>query len=113
MSTRRSRPASRRCSPSSIRRPTNSSKGSRLESKEQVVSTMTHDIAAPPLAIGRPRRKRRKWAGLLYVGPAMLLVAVFFLVPLGMTVWMSLNAWPLVGTHRFIGLANYFAILKD
>ncbi len=50
---------------------------------------------------------------MLYVAPAMLLVTVFFLVPLGMTVWMSLNNWPLIGPHRFIGLANYAAILGD
>ena len=43
----------------------------------------------------------------------MALVGVFFLLPLAMTVWMSLHAWPLVGAHRYIGLANYLAAWRD
>ena len=35
---------------------------------------------------------------------------VFFVMPLGMTAWMSLHNWPLMGAHSFIGLDNYFAI---
>jgi multiple sugar transport system permease protein len=55
----------------------------------------------------------RQWVGLLYVAPAVALVIVFFIVPLGMTVWMSLHNWPLMGAHSFIGLDNYWAILRD
>ena len=74
--------------------------------------------AGPAVTAVRPaarsrRRRREQIAGLLYVAPAMVLVALFFVLPLSMTVWMSLNNWPLVGVHRFIGLANYAAILKD
>ena len=76
------------------------------------MSTLAQDISAPRVAVP-PRRKRVRWTGLLYVAPAMVLVTVFFLVPLGMAVWMSLHAWPLVGTHRFIGLANYVAAWSD
>ncbi|CAM5761919.1 sugar ABC transporter permease [Labrys miyagiensis] len=65
-----------------------------------------------------PRRrasylKLGQLAGLLYVAPAVALVLVFFIVPLGMTAWMSLHNWPLMGVPRFIGLANYFAIEND
>ncbi|TIU06040.1 MAG: sugar ABC transporter permease, partial [Mesorhizobium sp.] len=56
---------------------------------------------------------RRQWIGLLYVAPAVALVVVFFIVPLGMTAWMSLHNWPLMGEHSFIGLDNYWAILRD
>lgn len=59
------------------------------------------------------RRRRRDWSGLLYVAPAILLVVAFFLVPLGMTAWMSLHNWPLLGNPRWIGLANYRAIWND
>lgn len=59
----------------------------------------------------RLRRKQR--VGLLFVAPAMALVFVFFVVPLGMTFWMSLHNWPLLGKSRFIGLGNYTAILAD
>ena len=66
----------------------------------------------------QPVRRRAKvdrshWVGLLYIAPAILLVTVFFVIPLGMTAWMSLHNWPLMGQHRFIGLDNYVAITKD
>ena len=74
----------------------------------------TENLALPQdAAVPARRRTRRRWTGLLYVAPAMGLVGVFFILPLGMTVWMSLNNWPLVGEHRFIGLANYWAIGRD
>ncbi|WP_237155027.1 carbohydrate ABC transporter permease [Oryzibacter oryziterrae] len=59
------------------------------------------------------RRKRRSWAGLIYVLPAVLLVLVFFVLPLCMTGWMSLHNWPLLGESRWIGLGNYIALWKD
>ena len=59
------------------------------------------------------RASRRQWIGLLYVAPAVALVVVFFLIPLGMTAWMSLHNWPLMGEHSYIGLGNYVAILRD
>jgi multiple sugar transport system permease protein len=55
----------------------------------------------------------RQWIGLLYVAPAVALVIVFFIVPLGMTAWMSLHNWPLMGAHSYIGLDNYWAIMRD
>jgi multiple sugar transport system permease protein len=68
-------------------------------------------------AAARPRKLvgagRRQWIGLLYVAPAVALVVVFFIIPLGMTAWMSLHNWPLMGEHSYIGLDNYWAILRD
>ncbi|RWM86419.1 MAG: sugar ABC transporter permease [Mesorhizobium sp.] len=72
---------------------------------------------AATTAPARPRKLvgagRRQWVGLLYVAPAVALVVVFFIIPLGMTAWMSLHNWPLMGAHSFIGLDNYWAILRD
>lgn len=66
--------------------------------------------AAPPT----PRKLRNgDWAGLVYVLPAIALVVVFFLIPLGMTVWMSLHNWPLMGNPRWIGLDNYQRLWGD
>ena len=61
----------------------------------------------------RTRASHQQWIGLLYVAPAVALVVVFFLIPLGMTAWMSLHNWPLMGEHSYIGLGNYVAILRD
>ncbi|SHE98988.1 multiple sugar transport system permease protein [Kaistia soli DSM 19436] len=64
-------------------------------------------------AKARPRVDRSQWIGLLYIAPAIILVAIFFVIPLVMTIWMSLHNWPLMGGHTFIGLDNYVAITKD
>ncbi|MER9165441.1 MULTISPECIES: sugar ABC transporter permease [unclassified Mesorhizobium] len=74
-------------------------------------SITTAATPAPPRA--RRVASRRQWIGLLYVAPAVALVVVFFLIPLGMTAWMSLHNWPLMGEHSYIGLGNYVAILRD
>ncbi|MBO9097674.1 MULTISPECIES: carbohydrate ABC transporter permease [unclassified Rhizobium] len=77
------------------------------------VNTLATPSGAPNASL-RPRRKpRRDWMGLLYVAPALALVLVFFLVPLGMTAWMSLHNWPLIGVPRWIGFANYKALWND
>lgn len=65
----------------------------------------------------RPRRKRRshlrQFEGLVYITPALALVVVFFMIPLGMTAWMSLHDWPLLGRARFVGLKNYVRLWSD
>ena len=59
------------------------------------------------------RRRRNQIAGLLFVAPALLLVLVFFIIPLGMAFWMSLHNWPLLGKPRFIGVGNYTRLVQD
>ncbi|WP_407866441.1 carbohydrate ABC transporter permease [Phyllobacterium phragmitis] len=61
----------------------------------------------------RKRRGRSQRRGLLFIAPAMVLVIVFFVVPVIFTGWMSLHNWPLMGTHRWIGLNNYFRMVND
>lgn len=57
--------------------------------------------------------RRRQWAGFLFVLPSVAFVALFFIVPLIMTAWMSLNDWPLLGSPHFIGLGNYRTLTAD
>lgn len=56
---------------------------------------------------------RQALVGLMFISPALLVIAVFFLYPLAMTAWMSLHDWPLIGEIRFIGLENYQRIAGD
>lgn len=56
---------------------------------------------------------RRQLAGLVFVLPAVLFTLLFFILPLVMTIWMSFNDWPLIGTPSFIGLENYSTLLSD
>ncbi|MBX3084336.1 MAG: sugar ABC transporter permease [Anaerolineae bacterium] len=55
----------------------------------------------------------RQNVGLLFALPAVLFSVVFFVIPLIMTVFMSLHDWPLLGEHRFIGLDNYVKLASD
>lgn len=45
--------------------------------------------------------------------PAVVVLAVFFLLPLVLTFWISLHTWPLLGTHVWAGFANYTRALHD
>ncbi|WP_116133951.1 carbohydrate ABC transporter permease [Tropicimonas sp. IMCC34043] len=81
-----------------------------------MTNTTEIDPAATPAGKPPPRRRRRRgsgWEGLIYVLPAAALVIVFFMIPLGMTIWMSLHKWPLMGKPRWIGLDNYSRMLGD
>ena len=55
----------------------------------------------------------RRWAGLFFILPCLVVTTVFFIVPLLMTVWMSLNTWPLLGHPSFSGLKNYVDLFQD
>jgi multiple sugar transport system permease protein len=72
-----------------------------------------------PAAGGRRQRaqsadaRRRARTGLALVSPALLLVGVFTLFPLGFGVYVSLTDWPLVGAYHFIGLSNYQSLIHN
>jgi multiple sugar transport system permease protein len=91
--------------------------------RDTAQSEATPTVVAPLAAgAGSPRAGRRRKAplerrrariGLGLVLPAFLVVAVFFLVPLGFAFCISLTNWPLVGAYHFIGFANYTALAHD
>lgn len=45
--------------------------------------------------------------------PALLLVGGIFVVPIAMSIWMSLSKWPLLGKHHLIGFGNYLRLFTD
>jgi multiple sugar transport system permease protein len=49
----------------------------------------------------------------MLIAPAAILIGGLFVLPLALDAWMSLNSWPLLGTHHFVALANYRALLAD
>ncbi|MBO0831056.1 MAG: sugar ABC transporter permease [Actinobacteria bacterium] len=63
-------------------------------------------------AVGSAARQEAQ-TGLTLVAPALALVGVFTLIPLGFGVYISLTDWPLVGSYHFIGLANYQSLLHN
>jgi ABC-type sugar transport system permease subunit len=75
---------------------------------------------APGLsAIARlmPRRRSSRtdspfWAA-LFVAPNLVLFTLFMIVPILWGLGLSLYDWNLIGEPRFVGLGNYFDLLKD
>jgi multiple sugar transport system permease protein len=53
----------------------------------------------------------RRYVGLFFTLPAIIFTLVFFILPLGMTIFMSLHKWSLMGEHNFIGIQNYIDLL--
>ena len=75
--------------------------------------------AAYPLAAPvRPRppwlRKLRRYRWpLLFVSPFFVLFGIFFVYPVGFSLWLSFHDWGLVGPARYVGLGNYRDLLHD
>ena len=76
--------------------------------------TTQRTAPAPPRARrGRsPLLRRRGRIGALYATPMAVIVAVLFVIPLGLMIWMSVNDWPLLGASSPNGLKNY-RVLSD
>ena len=68
--------------------------------------------AAPRVSLSRLLR-RAGLPGLLFIGPALVLNVVLFLIPLVRVAWISLHEWPVLGERPFIGLENYTALRHD
>ncbi len=58
-------------------------------------------------------RRSGQLQGWLFIGPALLFVAVFVLVPLGQLVYTSLTDRSLLGGGRFVAVENYLRIWRD
>jgi multiple sugar transport system permease protein len=58
-------------------------------------------------------RRRRQAMGVALAAPAVGVITVFFLVPLVLTFFMSLNDWSLLGAHSWVGFENYTRAFKD
>lgn len=96
---------------------------------------MSHDTATmpgerpvagePPPSVGPTRRGRGAFRSRLsrwdarftpygLVSPFFVIFAVFGLIPLLYTGWLSLHRWDLVqGDHGYVGLGNYTRLLHD
>src|SRR5258707_4750422 len=70
-------------------------------------------ISRPKVASQSTWQKQRSRTGFLFVLPTVIFVAVFFIIPLLMTSFMSLHDWPLFGPRTFIGFQNYTHLFED
>src|SRR6266481_7467 len=53
----------------------------------------------------------RQWQAFSFTVPALVLLAIFLIYPIGYVVFLSFQRWDLLGSPQFIGLQNYNTIL--
>jgi multiple sugar transport system permease protein len=53
---------------------------------------------------------RRQFQAFSFTMPALVLLAIFLLYPIGYVIYLSFQRWNLLGTPHFIGLQNYATI---
>ena len=61
---------------------------------------------------GRLARNEARW-GYLLIAPMMIGFAVFFLIALGASLFLSLTSWDMLSSPVWTGLDNYRTILQD
>ena len=61
----------------------------------------------------RPRRWRRRWAGWLYMAPALAMYGYFVLQPFGRTIQYSFYDWDGIGSSTYVGFDNYRDVFSD
>ena len=57
------------------------------------------------------RASRRQWQAFSFTVPALVLLTIFLIYPIGYVVYLGFQRWNLLGTPVYIGLQNYNTIL--
>lgn len=61
----------------------------------------------------RSRRQRDSLAAAVFIGPDLVGLVVFVLLPIAFATYVSFFSWNLIGPMKFVGLANYQRLLAD
>lgn len=59
------------------------------------------------------RKTRHTLSAWAYLAPALVILLAFRVIPIILSVRMSLYDWGMAGARQFLGLANYIAVLRD
>ena len=59
------------------------------------------------------RRRREALTGVAWLVPALIILISFRVIPIILSVRMSLYGWGMAGARAFVGLGNYLAVLRD
>jgi len=78
---------------------------------------MTSDNRPAALPVSRraptnKRLRREAFVGWLFVLPALIMYAIFVLVPFVLTIFYSFNRWNGVGPMTWVGLKNYVTVFQ-
>ncbi len=66
-------------------------------------------LTAPP----RRKRQQKDWAPYAFLAPVLVFFVVFFLLPVGFSLYLTFTRWNGLSAPRFIGLDNFTFILQD
>jgi multiple sugar transport system permease protein len=81
------------------------------------MTTQAHTERLAPKPKRRSKLKRviasEHFAGWAFVTPAVILIAVFALIPIGWSLLLSLQHNNLIAPGQYVGLANYKALVHD
>ena len=64
-------------------------------------------------SLATSRKFREALAGFLYLLPALVVLGTFRIVPIILSVRVSLFDWGMAGARAFVGLGNYVSVLTD
>lgn len=56
-------------------------------------------------------RKAESRQALAFMSPALIGLSIFTIIPVALSIVMSLFDWPTFGEHKFVGLNNYYNLL--
>ena len=71
--------------------------------------------ATPGVGVSRARSGHRTWAA-IFVSPAVLIMTAFMIVPIVLTLWISLHEWSMltpISDMTWRGLGNYTDLIGD
>src|SRR5687768_8497050 len=87
-----------------------------MKADEARPASVVRQTTLAPVSLRTPRRggvRSSRFAGWLFVLPALVMYVAFVLVPLLLTLQYSTWRWNGIGASEFVGLDNYVKVLTD
>jgi multiple sugar transport system permease protein len=84
-----------------------------MSARAQLVQPVAPGTRAPRPGLLRRLAASDHIAGWAFVSPAVILIAIFALIPIGWSLLLSLQANNLIAPAHYVGLDNYKALTKD
>jgi multiple sugar transport system permease protein len=76
-------------------------------------SSATASLAATPPRHGYWHRNQRRLAPILFLAPGAIMFAVYVVIPIFESIWISFYDWDGLSQKVWIGLANYTELFHD
>jgi ABC-type sugar transport system permease subunit len=76
---------------------------------------MTPRVSGGAPAAARPRRatQQKDWAPYVFLAPTLIFFVVFFLLPMGFSLYLTFTRWNGLSAPSWVGLDNFSFIVQD